>query len=109
LGAPFIIENREGAGGNIGPKRWCVRASPDGYTLLFVTSANAWNATLYANLNFNFIDDIVPRRWSHAPPAEKSARCDRSSLRRKSDHVSSGEAMLDVHGSGSGVRTSRDD
>jgi tripartite-type tricarboxylate transporter receptor subunit TctC len=59
LGQPFIIENRVGAGGNVGTEA-VVRAPPDGYTLLQVSSANAWNATLYDKLNFNFIRDIAP-------------------------------------------------
>jgi tripartite-type tricarboxylate transporter receptor subunit TctC len=59
LGQPFIIENRPGAGGNIGTET-VVRATPDGYTLLLATAANIWNATLYDNLNFNFIRDIAP-------------------------------------------------
>ena len=59
LGQPFIIENRAGAGSNLGTEA-VVRAPPDGYTLLQVTAANAWNATLYDNLNFNFIRDIAP-------------------------------------------------
>src|SRR5262249_13652461 len=59
LGQPFIIENRAGAGSNIATEA-VVRAPPDGYTLLQVTAANAWNATLYDNLNFNFIRDIAP-------------------------------------------------
>ena len=59
LGQPFIIENRVGAGGNVGTEA-VVRALPDGYTLLQVSSANAWNATLYDKLNFNFIRDIAP-------------------------------------------------
>jgi tripartite-type tricarboxylate transporter receptor subunit TctC len=64
LDQPFIIENRAGAGGNIATEA-VARAPPDGYTLLWVTSANAWNATLYANLNFNFIRDILPVASSH--------------------------------------------
>jgi tripartite-type tricarboxylate transporter receptor subunit TctC len=64
LDQPFIIENRAGAGGNIATEA-VVRAPPDGYTLLWVTSANAWNATLYTKLNFNFIRDIAPAASSH--------------------------------------------
>jgi tripartite-type tricarboxylate transporter receptor subunit TctC len=59
LGQTFIIENRPGAGTNIGADA-VVRAPPDGYTLLAATSVNAINATLYDHLNFNFITDIVP-------------------------------------------------
>ena len=68
LGQPFIIENRAGAGGNLGTEA-VVRAAPDGYTLLQVTSANAWNATLYDNLNFNFIRDIAPVASIYRAPA----------------------------------------
>jgi tripartite-type tricarboxylate transporter receptor subunit TctC len=59
LGQPFIIENRPGAGSNIGTET-VVRAPPDGYTRLMVSAANVTNATLYDNLNFNFIRDIAP-------------------------------------------------
>ena len=59
LSQPFIIENRPGAGTNIGTDA-VVRASPDGYTLLYVTTANASNATLFENLKFNFMRDIAP-------------------------------------------------
>src|SRR3954462_769414 len=54
LGQPFIIENRPGAGSNIGTEA-VVRAPPDGYMLLLVASVNAINATLYDKLSFNFI------------------------------------------------------
>jgi tripartite-type tricarboxylate transporter receptor subunit TctC len=59
LGQQFVIENRPGAGGNIGTEA-VVHAAPDGYTLLYVTTANAVSATLYDKLNFNFIRDIAP-------------------------------------------------
>ena len=59
LGQQFVVENRPGAGSNIATEL-VVRASPDGYMLLLLTSSNAVNASLYANLNFNVLHDIVP-------------------------------------------------
>src|SRR6202140_5291955 len=59
LGQSFIIENRPGAGGNIGTEA-VVNAAPDGYTLLLVTGSNVINSALYDKLNFNFLRDIVP-------------------------------------------------
>src|SRR5262249_9751648 len=59
LGQQFVVENRPGAGSNIATEL-VVRASPDGYMLLLITSTNAVNASLYTNLNFNVIHDIVP-------------------------------------------------
>jgi tripartite-type tricarboxylate transporter receptor subunit TctC len=59
FGQQFIIENRAGAGSNIATEA-VVRASPDGYTLLEASTSNAWNATIYQNLKFNFIRDIAP-------------------------------------------------
>src|SRR5215510_1099425 len=59
LGQQFIIENRPGAGGNIGTEA-VVRAAPDGYTLGLFGAPSAINATLYDKLNFNFVRDIAP-------------------------------------------------
>src|SRR5262245_34857567 len=59
LGQQFVIENKPGFGSNIATEL-VVRSPPDGYTLLLPVSTNAVNASLYANLNFNFIRDIAP-------------------------------------------------
>jgi len=59
LGQQFVIDNRSGAGNNIGTEV-VVNAAPDGYTLLLVNPANGINATLYEKLPFNFIRDIAP-------------------------------------------------
>jgi tripartite-type tricarboxylate transporter receptor subunit TctC len=59
LHQPFVVENRPGAGSNIAAEV-VVHAPPDGHTLLFITTANSINATLYRTLAFNFIRDITP-------------------------------------------------
>ncbi len=59
LGQSFVIENKPGAGTNLAAQT-VVNAPPDGYTLLFVTTTNAINATFYGTLPFNFLHDIAP-------------------------------------------------
>jgi tripartite-type tricarboxylate transporter receptor subunit TctC len=59
FGQQCVVDNKLGAGGNIAAEA-VVDAAPDGYTLLLVGPPNAINATLYANLNFNFLRDIAP-------------------------------------------------
>lgn len=59
MGQPFIIENRPGAGSNIGT-RYAASAEPDGYTIFVATVANAINATLYKNLTFDVLRDFSP-------------------------------------------------
>ena len=59
LGQQVIIENKPGAGNNIGTET-AINSPPDGYTLLLVNPANAINATLYPKLSFNFLRDVAP-------------------------------------------------
>src|SRR5262245_30893700 len=59
LGQQFIIENRPGAGGNIGTEA-AARAPSDGYTILYVVTANTISPALFKNLNFVFLRDIAP-------------------------------------------------
>jgi len=59
LGQQFVIENKPGAGNNIATES-VINAEPDGYTVLLVNPANYINASLYANLKFNFVRDIAP-------------------------------------------------
>jgi tripartite-type tricarboxylate transporter receptor subunit TctC len=58
LGQQFVVENRTGAGGNLAAEA-VAKSAADGYTLLLTTSADAWNATLYQNLNFNIVRDFT--------------------------------------------------
>ena len=59
MGQQFIVDNKPGAGNNIGTE-YVLSAPPDGYTMLLVNPANGINATLYKNLPFNFVRDIQP-------------------------------------------------
>lgn len=67
LGQAFVIENRAGAGGNIGTET-VVRAPPDGYTLLVIQAGNVINTSLYQHLSFNFSTDIAPVAGILRPP-----------------------------------------
>jgi tripartite-type tricarboxylate transporter receptor subunit TctC len=59
LGQSFFVDNRPGAGSNLATEA-VVRATPDGYTLLFVQAGNAINVSMYPNANFDFLHDIAP-------------------------------------------------
>src|SRR4051812_30938217 len=67
MGQPFVVENRRGAGGNIGTKP-VVRAAPEVYTLLLIQAGNVINTTLYNNLSFDFPRDIVTVTAISRPP-----------------------------------------
>jgi tripartite-type tricarboxylate transporter receptor subunit TctC len=67
LGQSFVVENRSGAGTNIATET-VVNAAPDGHTLLLATSSNAFNATLYHDLKFDFLRDIAPVAGVHREP-----------------------------------------
>ncbi len=67
MGQPFVVENRPGAGGNIGTEN-VVRSAPDGYSLLLIQAGNVINTSLYENLNFNFPRDIVTVAVISRPP-----------------------------------------
>ena len=74
LGQPVVVENKPGATTNIATQA-VINAPPDGYTLLYITAANATNATLYDRLPFNFLRDITPVGRAHRIHARAARQC----------------------------------
>ena len=75
LGQQFVVENKPGAGNNIGTEA-VVNAEPDGYTVLLINPANCINTSLYANLKFNFVRDIAPIACFNRVPNVKTVNKD---------------------------------
>ena len=59
IGQQVVVENKPGAGNNIGTE-FVINSPPDGYTMLLVNPANGINASLYKKLSFNFVRDVAP-------------------------------------------------
>jgi tripartite-type tricarboxylate transporter receptor subunit TctC len=68
LGQPVVVENRPGAGSNLGTEA-VVRSAADGYTLLQLSASNAWNVSLYKNLTFDLLRDVTPIASIYLSPA----------------------------------------
>ena len=68
LGQPVVVENRSGAGGNIGAEI-AAKSPPDGYTLLVSNVAHAFNVTLYSKLNYDLIRDFAPVSLTASTPS----------------------------------------
>jgi len=104
LGQQFIVENRAGAGNNLGTEA-VVRAAPDGYTLILVNPANAVNASLYKKLNFNFIRDIAPVAGFIRVPnvMEVHPSVPATTVKEFIDYVKANPGKVNVASSGNGT------
>jgi len=104
MGQQFVVENKPGAGNNIGVEA-VVNAPADGYTILLVNPANGINATLYKNLNYNFIRDIVPVAGLIRTPnvMEVPASLPFKTVKEFIDHCKANPGKLNMASSGSGT------
>jgi tripartite-type tricarboxylate transporter receptor subunit TctC len=104
MGQPFVVENKPGAGNNIGVEA-VVNAPPDGYTMLLVNPANGINATLYKNLNYNFMRDIVPVAGLIRTPnvMEVTPSLPVKTVKEFIDHCKANPGKINMASSGSGT------
>lgn len=104
LGQQFIVENRAGAGNNLGTEA-VVRSAPDGYTLILVNPANAVNASLYKKLSFNFIRDIAPVAGFIRVPnvMEVHPSVPATTVKEFIDYVKANPGKVNVASSGNGT------
>lgn len=103
-GQSFVVENRPGAGNNIGTKA-VIDAAPDGYTMLLVNPANGINASLYSKLNYNFIRDIEPVAGIVRTPnvMEVNANFPAKTVQEFIDHCKKNPGKINMASSGSGT------
>jgi tripartite-type tricarboxylate transporter receptor subunit TctC len=104
MGQPFVVENKPGAGNNIGVEA-VVNAPPDGYTMLLVNPANGINATLYKNLNYDFMRDIVPVAGLIRTPnvMEVTPSLPVKTVKEFIDHCKANPGKINMASSGSGT------
>ena len=104
LGQQFIIENRPGAGNNIGTEA-VINSPADGYTVLLVNPANGINASLYQKLNFNFIRDIAPVGGLTRVPnvMEVNPAVPAKTVREFIDYAKANPAKINLASSGNGT------
>ena len=104
LGQQFVIENKPGAGNNIGTEA-AVNAEPDGYTVLLVNPANYINSSLYANLKFNFVNDIAPVASFNRVPNVMTVNKDvpANTVAEFIDYVKTNPGKINMASSGNGT------
>ena len=104
LGQQFVIENKPGAGNNIGTEA-AVNAEPDGYTVLLINPANYINTTLYTNLKFNFVRDIAPVASFNRVPNVMTVNKDvpAKSVAEFIDYVKANPGKINMASSGNGT------
>ncbi|MFO1221069.1 MAG: tripartite tricarboxylate transporter substrate binding protein [Burkholderiaceae bacterium] len=104
MGQPFVVENKPGAGNNIGTEA-VIGAPPDGYTMLLVNPANGINATLYKNLAFSFIRDIAPVAGLVRTPnvMEVTANFPAKTVKEFIDYCKANPGKVNLASSGSGT------